>query len=70
MIHPQTKASGRLPPPLAPVTDAPLSKDVDLSELFKSGPNETMGPGDFLELPDPTCTKSFSLQLTQPVSSG
>ena len=47
--------------------DAPLSKEVDLSELFKSGPNETMGPGDFLELPDPACTKSFSLQLTQPV---
>jgi hypothetical protein len=48
------------------VFDAPLSKDVDLSELFKSGPNETMGPGDFIELPDPACTKSFSLQLTQP----
>jgi hypothetical protein len=46
--------------------DPPVSKNVDLSELFKSGPNETMGAGDFLELPDPACTKSFSLELTQP----
>ena len=49
------------------VFEPPLIKDVDLSELFKSGPNETMGPGDFLELPDPACTKSFSLELTRPV---
>ena len=49
------------------VFEPPLTKDVDLSELFKSGPNETMGPGDFLELPDPACTKSFSLELTRPV---
>jgi hypothetical protein len=48
------------------VFDPPVSKNVDLSELFESGPNETMGPGDFIELPDPACTKSFSLQLTQP----
>ena len=47
--------------------EPPLNKDVDLSELFNSGPNETMGPGDFLELPDPACTKSFSLELTRPV---
>ena len=48
--------------------EPPLTKNVDLSELFKSGPNETMGPGDFLELPDPARTKSFSLELTRPVS--
>jgi hypothetical protein len=48
------------------VPDAFLTKDTDLSELFQSGPNQTMGPGDFVDLPDPGCTKSFSLQLQQP----
>ena len=39
--------------------DAPLSKEVDLSELFKSGPNETMGPGDFSNCPIPRARNPF-----------
>jgi hypothetical protein len=41
-------------------------KVVDLSDLFKDGANKTLD-GDFLDLRDPPCTKSFPLRLTQKV---
>ena len=49
------------------VFEAPLSKDVDLSELFKSGPNETMGPGYFLELA-PSRVHKILFVATDPTS--
>ena len=38
---------------------------VDLSDLFKAGPDETLDARDFLDLRDPACMKSFQLRLTQ-----
>jgi hypothetical protein len=47
--------------------DSRRTKTPDLSELFKDGPDPTMGDGDFLDLRDPGCTKSFSLRIAQRV---
>jgi hypothetical protein len=41
------------------VFEAPLSKDGDLSELFKSGPNETMAPVIFSNCPIPRAQNPF-----------
>jgi hypothetical protein len=57
--------------PLRPYINAafnpPLNNDVDLSALFKNTPDKTLDAGDFVDLRDPACTKSFSLRLAQPV---
>lgn len=41
--------------------------DADLSKLFSENPDNALGDGDFLDLRDPACTKSFSLQLARRV---
>ncbi len=41
-------------------------KVLDLSELFRDGADKTLD-GDFIDLRDPACTKSFPLHLTQRV---
>jgi hypothetical protein len=47
--------------------NAPLNNDGDLSALFKSTSDRTLDAGDFVDLRDPACTRSFSLRLAQPV---
>jgi hypothetical protein len=41
--------------------------DADLSKLFSENPDNALGDGDFLDLRDPACTKSFSLRLARRV---
>jgi hypothetical protein len=58
--------------PLRPYISAALNppvnnNDVDLSALFKSTADRMLDAGDFVDLRDPACTKSFSLRLAQPV---
>ena len=50
--------------PRTAVVESSPSKVTDLSQLFKDGADKTLD-GDFLDLRDPACTKSFPLHLTQ-----
>jgi hypothetical protein len=43
--------------------DPIFATDADLSNLFTENPANAMGDGDFFDLRDPACTKSFSLHL-------
>ena len=43
--------------------DPRSSRDTDLSKLFRENPDTTLADGDFLDLRDPACTRSFSLRL-------
>lgn len=56
-----------LRPHISAAFNPPLTNDVDLSALFKSTSDRTLDPGDFVDLRDPACTKSFALRLAQPV---
>ena len=40
-----------------------LTTGADLSNLFNQNPANELGAGDFFDLRDPACTKSFSLHL-------
>jgi hypothetical protein len=44
----------------------PLKSDVDLAGLFK-GSDRALDDGDFVDLRDPGCTKSFAFRLEQRV---
>ena len=48
-------------------SDPPSIADADLSKLFRENPDNALGDGDFLDLRDPACIKSFSLQLARRV---
>jgi hypothetical protein len=39
----------------------------DLEQLFKDSAGGTLDGGDFIDLRDPGCTRSFALRLTQAV---
>jgi hypothetical protein len=43
--------------------DTIFAADADLSNLFADDPDNALGDGDFFDLRDPACTKSFSLHL-------
>ena len=45
----------------------PLKSDVDLSGLFKGTSDRALDDGDFVDLRDPGCTKSFAFRLEQRV---
>ena len=48
-------------------SDVPLVADGDLSKLFKEGSDTTLNNGDLLNLRDHSCTRVFSLRITQRV---
>ena len=43
----------------------PLKSDVDLSALFTGTSDSALDDGDFVDLRDPGCTKSFEFRLEQ-----
>jgi hypothetical protein len=47
--------------------DPRSTRDTDLSKLFKENPDTTLDDGDFLDLRDPACTRSFSLRVARRV---
>jgi hypothetical protein len=47
--------------------DPRSTRDTDLSKLFRGNPDTTLDDGDFLDLRDPACTRSFSLRLARRV---
>jgi hypothetical protein len=49
------------------VFDPLLNTSADLSNLFNQNPGNELGAGDFLDLRDPACTKSFSLRIARRV---
>ena len=49
------------------VTGPRLATDAELSNLFHRNPDNELGVGDFLDLRDPACTKSFSLRIARRV---
>src|SRR5262245_33810080 len=56
-----------LAPPHGHAVPATAAGSGDLAQLFKAGAGATLGTGDFLDLRDPACTRSFALRLTQRV---
>jgi hypothetical protein len=47
--------------------DPRSTRDTDLSKLFRENPDTTLDDGDFLDLRDPACMRSFSLRLARRV---
>ena len=47
------------------VSDPIATANADLSNLFSENPNNALADGDFLDLRDPACAKSFSLQTAK-----
>ena len=47
--------------------DPRSTRDTDLSKLFRENPDTTLDDGDFRDLRDPACTRSFSLRLARRV---
>jgi hypothetical protein len=56
-----------LQPHHGPAVPASAAGSGDLAQLFKAGAGATLSSGDFLDLRDPACTRSFALRLAQRV---
>ena len=56
-----------LEPYISAAFSPPLKSDVDLSALFTGTSDRALDDGDFVDLRDPGCTKSFAFRLEQRV---
>ena len=56
-----------LRPYIVAAFNPPMKSDVDLSALFKGTSDRALDDGDFVDLRDPGCTKSFAFRLEQRV---